>query len=78
MEPPSSTSPSLPSTSSSPIQGYLSSEDEHDNDPTPSPLPPNVLRVPKWARNTVIVVGPLGGDPSDSHRSCAQTSRIGL
>ena len=78
MEPPSPTSPSLPSTSSSPLQGYLSFKDDVDFATPPSPPPPNVLRVPKWARDTVDVAGPMARDPSYSHDTCAQTSRIGL
>ena len=39
MEPPSPASPSLLGTFSSPLQGYLSSEDDVDFDPPPSPPP---------------------------------------
>ena len=39
MEPPSPASPSLLSTSSSPLQGYFSSEDDVGFDPPPSPPP---------------------------------------
>lgn len=78
MEPPSLASPSLPNTSSSPLQGYLSSEDAHDDDPPPSSPPPDVPRVPEWACDAVTAVGPLAGDPSDSCRTRAWTSGIGL
>ena len=43
MEPPSQASPSLPNTSSSPLEGYLSSKDDVDFDPPHFSPPPNVL-----------------------------------
>ena len=78
MEPLSPTSPSLSNTSSSPLQSYLSSKDElYVDAPTSSP-PPDVLQVPKWARDTVDAAGPMVGDPYNSHHTHAQTSRTGL
>ena len=41
MEPPSPASPSLPITSSSPLQGYLPLEDDVDFATPPSPPPTN-------------------------------------
>ena len=77
MEPPSPASPSLLSTSSSPLQGYFSSEDDVDIAPPPPP-PPDVPRVPKWALDTVDAAGSMAGDPSDTRRTRAQTSGTGL
>ena len=67
MEPPSPASLSLPSTSSSPLQWYLSSHDDFDVDPPPSPPPPDVLQVPKWAHNIVDASRPMARDPFYSH-----------
>ena len=78
MEPPSPASPSLPNTSSSPLQGYLSSKDDVDFDTLASPPPPDVLRVPKWAHDIVDVAGPMARDPSNSHCTHAQTFGTGL
>ena len=66
MDPTSPTSSSLPNTSSSPLLGYLSSKDDVDFDPPPSPPPLDALRVPKWGHDFVDVAGPMKGDPSNS------------
>ena len=74
MEPPSLASPSLSSTSSSPLQGYLSSKDDVYFNPPPSTPPLDALRVPKCAPDTIDVAGPMAGDPSDSICTHVQTS----
>ena len=77
MDPPSSASSSLPSTSSTPLQDYASSEEDLEIDP-PLPPPPDVPRVPKWARDTVDAAGTLAGDPTDVRRTRSQTAGSGL
>ena len=76
MEPPSLASPSLSSTFS-PLQDSISSEDDLDDD-LPSPPPPDIMQVPKWARDTIDAVGLMEGKPSNTHHTHAQTSGIGL
>ena len=54
MEPPSPASPSLPNTSSSPLEDYVSFEEDPNDDP-PFPALLDFHQVPKWARAIVDV-----------------------
>ena len=77
MEPPTPTSPSLPSTSSSPLHDYVCSKEDPADDP-PSAFSLYIQRVPKWVCDTTNVTRLMTRDPFHSHHTHDHISSIEL